>query len=399
MEEYEAHEVEFWAKLEEQDMSRSAMLRRSAAAVAGLTVLGTGASTAFGMSRLRAATPPVKGSSISMAELVKEAKKEGHLNTIALPDGWADYQNILPAFTKKYGIPITNASPQASSGDEIQALITLKGQGRAPDAVDVGPGFAVQGANTGLFAKYFPTTYKTIPRNMKDTRGFWMGDYWGAIAFGANLNVVKRAPTGWSDLLSSDFSGHKVALNDDPRKANAAFSGVFAAALANGGSLNDITPGVDFFAKLAKAGNFQPINVTPQTIASGQTPVTIDWDYNQLAAKAGFPNIKWQVTVPKDGVYGGYYCQGINSTAPHPFAVRLWEEFLFSDQGQLMFLTGFAHPARFQDLVTRKVVPKALIAALPPASTYAQVKFASLGQITKAKAIVAAQWGPKVLGG
>jgi putative spermidine/putrescine transport system substrate-binding protein len=398
MEDYEAQEIEFWAKLEEEEMSRSSMLRRSAAAAVGLTVLGT-AGSALGATRARLAAPPLKGSSISMAELIKEAKKEGHLNTIALPPGWADYPEIISVFEKKYKIPITNASPEASSGDEIQAIVSLKGQSRAPDVVDVGPGFAVQGANTGLFSKYFVTTYATVPRSMKDTRGFWTGDYWGAIAFGANLDVVKRVPSSWSDLLSSDFSGHKVALNDDPRKANAAFSGVYAAALANGGSLNDITPGVDFFAKLAKAGNFQPINVTPQTIASGQTPVTIDWDYNQLSAKSALTNVKWAVNVPKDGVYGGYYCQAINSSGPHPWASRLWEEYLYSDQGQLLFLKGFSHPARFPDLVARKVVPKSLLAALPPASIYAGVKFASLGQITKAKAIVAEQWGPKVLGG
>jgi putative spermidine/putrescine transport system substrate-binding protein len=234
---------------------------------------------------------------------------------------------------------------------------------------------------------------------MKDTRGYWTGGYWGAISFGANLDVVKRVPTSWQDMLSSDFGGHKIALNDDPRKANSAFSGVFAAALAIGGSLDDITPGVDFFGKLAKAGNFQPINVTPQTIASGQTPVTIDWDYNQLAAKAGLGNVKWSVGLPSDGIYGGYYCQGINATPVHPWAVRLWLEFLFSDQGQLLYLKGFGHPARFADLTARKVVPKNLIAALPPASFYAKAKFANLGQIAKAKAIVAAQWGPKVLGG
>ena len=399
MEDYEAQEVEFWAKLEEEGMSRSSMLRRSAAAAVGLTVLGN-ASTALGMSRTRLASgPPLKGSAATMAELVKEAKKEGHLNTIALPPGWSDYPEVISVFEKKYKIPITNASPEASSGDEIQAIISLKGQSRAPDVVDVGPGFAVQGANSGLFSKYFVSTYKTVPRSMKDTRGYWTGDYWGAISFGANLDVVKRVPTGWNDLLSSDFSGHKVALNDDPRKANAAFSGVFAASLANGGSLNDITPGIDFFAKLAKAGNFQPINVTPQTVASGQTPVTIDWDYNQLAAKAGLPNVNWKVNVPKDGVYGGYYCQAINATGPHPWAARLWEEYLYSDQGQLLFLKGFAHPARFTDMIARKVVPKSYIAALPAASIYAGVKFASLSQITKAKAIVAAQWGPKVLGG
>jgi putative spermidine/putrescine transport system substrate-binding protein len=398
MEDYEAQEIEFWAKLEEEGMNRSSMLKRSVAAVAGLTIVGN-ASTALGATRAKLAAPPLRGSQANMAQIIANAKKEGNLNTIALPPGWADYPEIISVFQKKYGIKIANASPQASSGDEIQAIISLKGQSRAPDVVDVSPGFAVQGANTGLFQKYFVSTYKTVPRSMKDTRGFWTGDYWGAQAFGANLDVVKRVPTTWKDLLSPDFGGHKVALNDDPRKAGAAFAGVYAAALANGGSLNDITPGIDFFAKLAKAGNFQPINVTPQTIASGQTPVTIDWDYNQLAAKSGLGNVKWAVGLPSDGVYGGYYCQGINATAPHPWAVRLWLEFLFSDQGQLLYLKGFSHPARFNDLVARKVVPKSLIAALPPASFYAKAQFANLSQIAKAKEIVAAQWGPKVLGG
>ena len=124
---------------------------------------------------------------------------------------------------------------------------------------------------------------------MKDGRGFWTGDYWGVIAFGANLSFVNSVPKDWNDLLTANY---KVALNDDPRKANAAFSGVFAAALANGGSLNDITPGIDFFAKLAKAGKFQAVNVTPQTVASGQTPVTLDWDYNQLGYKKTYTQLQ-----------------------------------------------------------------------------------------------------------
>jgi hypothetical protein len=47
MEDYEAQEQEFWRKLEESEMSRSQMLKRSVAAAAGLTVLGsTGAAFA-----------------------------------------------------------------------------------------------------------------------------------------------------------------------------------------------------------------------------------------------------------------------------------------------------------------------------------------------------------------
>jgi len=389
MEDYEAQEQEFWRKLDEEGMSRAQLLRRSAGAAAGLTILSSPA-VALG-ARRATPTPP------ALAALIAKAKKEGHLKVIALPPDWSNYGEIISTFQKKYGIKITSADPEASSGAEIQAVISLKGQSRAPDVVDVGPSFAVSGTQQGLFAKYKVRNYATIPRLMKDTRGFWTGDYWGVIGFGANTDVVKNVPQDWSDLLKPEYK-NKVALNDDPRKANAAFSGVYAAALANGGSLANIQPGIDFFAKLAKIGNFVPINVTGQTVASGQTPVTIDWDYLQFGYTKSYQGVTWKVAIPKSGIYGGYYCQAINATAPHPNAVRLWEEFLYSDQGQLLWLKGFAHPARFADMTRRKVIPAALTKALPDPKAYAGVKFASVGQVTKAKQLVAEQWGPKVLG-
>jgi putative spermidine/putrescine transport system substrate-binding protein len=389
MDEHEAQEQEFWRKLEEESISRSQMLRRSAAAAFGLTILSSPAVAA-------AATRSGEAKG-KLADLIAKAKKEGHLNVIALPPDWANYGEIISTFQKKYGIPITSASPEASSGDEIQAVISLKGQSRAPDVVDVSPGFAIDGTNQKLFAKYKVQGFDTIPRAMKDTRGYWTGDYWGVIAFGTNTDVVKNVPKDWSDLLKPDYKG-KVALNDDPRKAGAAFAGVYAASLANGGSLNDIGPGIDFFAKLKQAGNFVPINVTGQTVASGQTPVTIDWDYLQFGYTKTYQGVTWKVSVPKTGVYGGYYCQAISATAPHPNAARLWEEFLYSDQGQLLWLKGYSHPARFTDMARRKVIPKSLLSALPDPSAYASVKFASLGQIARAKDKLAKEWGPKVLG-
>jgi putative spermidine/putrescine transport system substrate-binding protein len=95
-------------------------------------------------------------------------------------------------------------------------------------------------------------------------------------------------------------------------------------------------------------------------------------------------------------VYGAYYCQAINATGPHPWAARLWQEFLYSDQGQLLWLKGYSHPALFTDMVRRKVVPKALTAALPSAAVYSKVKFASPVQSTKAKDTLATDWPKKV---
>ena len=394
MEDHEEQEVEFWRKLDEEGISRSQMLKRSVAAAAGLTIL-SGPAAALAARRLRTAAPPLKTTAASLPSLIAAAKKEGHLNVIALPPDWANYGAIISTFSKKYGIPITSDNPDGSSAQENQAIVSLKGDPRAPDVVDVGPSFAVSGATQGLYAKYFNANYSTIPRAMKDTRGYWMGDYWGSITIGYNANLVSTPPKSFADLLKPQYK-NQVALNGSPLTSNSAIAGVFAAALANGGSVGNVGPGVDWFAKCKSVGNFIPVQTVGQTVASGQTPISIDWDYNNFAYVTQFPSASWKVVLPTDGQYGGYYCQAVNSTAPHPNAARLWEEFIYSDQGQILYLQGYAHPARFQDLIARKSIPKSVASKFPASWLNAKPKFASLGQINTAAALIKEQWPQKV---
>src|SRR5205085_7423465 len=138
---------------------------------------------------------------------------------------------------------------------ENQAIRSLKGDSRAPDVVDVGPSFAIAGATEGLYAPYKVATYKTIPARMKDSRARWSGDYWGAISIGYNASLVKPAPKTFKDLLGSAYR-NKVALNGNPLTSNSAVSIVFAAALANGGSVHNLTPGLDYFQRLKQEGTF-----------------------------------------------------------------------------------------------------------------------------------------------
>jgi putative spermidine/putrescine transport system substrate-binding protein len=394
VEEFQEQEYEFLRRLDEERFDRRKLLKRGIAAGAGLTIL-TMPAGALAARRKALADPPVLGRALSLKEWVAQAKKEGKLNTIALPPDWANYGEIMSTFQKKYGIKITNDNPDGSSAQENQAVRSLKGDPRAPDVLDVNPAFAADGANEGLYAKFFTTKFKKVPRAMKDGRGFWVGDYWGVISFGVNTAVVSNVPKTWADLLKSEYR-NKVALNGSPLTSGSAVAGVFSAALANGGSLSNIGPGIDFFQRLKAAGNFIPVQATPQTIASGQTPITIDWDYLNLAYGKEFPSAKIKTAIPSDGVYGSYYCQAINATGPHPWAARLWQEFLYSDQGQLLWLKGYSHPALFADLAARKAIPKALTAALPSAAIYNKVKFASPGQNNKAKALVASDWPKKV---
>jgi putative spermidine/putrescine transport system substrate-binding protein len=302
---------------------------------------------------------------------------------------------MISTFKKKYGLSMDEQNPDGTSAQENQAVQSLKGDPRAPDAVDDGPPFAIAGTAQGLFTKYFNTNFGTIPRFMKDTRGYWTGDYYGAISIGYNANIIKTPPKSFADLLKPDYRG-KVALNGSPLTSGSAVAGVFAAALSNGGSLSNVGPGIDWFAKLKSVGNWIPVQANQQTVASGQTPIVIDWDYLNLAYGPEFPAANWKTTIPSDGVYGAYYCQAINATAPHPWAARLWNEFLYSDQGQLIWLKGYSHPARFQDLAKRKVIPKKLLTALPDAALYAKIKFATSGQQTAAKALISSQWPAKM---
>ncbi|HUZ65161.1 MAG TPA: extracellular solute-binding protein [Acetobacteraceae bacterium] len=338
-----------------------------------------------------------QAASATDAALIKAAKAEGGLNTIALPPDWANYGAIISTFEKKYGIKITNAAPDDSSAQELQSIRSMKGQSRGPDVVDVGPAFALIGVSQGLFTPYKVATWDSIPANMKDPGGMWYGDYFGLVSFGINRSVAKTAPQTWADLKKPAYKG-MVALNGSPLGAGAAFAAVFAASIANGGSLDDIMPGIKFFAELAKLGNFNPSAATSASLVSGQTPVVVNWDYLNLAqAKKSKGMTKIDTVIPEGATpYGAYYCQAISKFAPHPKAAALWQEFIYSDEGQLLYLEGFAHPARFSDMVKRGVVSKALMAELPPAAPYAKALFATNAQTKKAQAALSANWAKMV---
>ena len=297
-------------------------------------------------------------------ELVKAAQEEGTLNVIALPPDWTNYAEVIDTFSKKYDIEVVSAQPDASSQDEINAAKQLAGTDRAPDVFDLGPSVAT--ANADLFAPYKVQTWEDVPAELKDPEGRFVSDYGGLMSIGYDAKAVP-APTSVKDLLKPEYKG-KVALNGDPTQAGAAFTGVVMAALGNGGSADDIKPGVDFFTQLNKAGNFLPVDPTPATIASGQTPVVIDWDYTNAAQTVALQGKRdWKVVVPKEAVVSSYYVQAINKDAPHPAAARLWQEFLYSDEGQNLWLEGFGRPVREAAMVEAGTIDQAAYAKLPKA--------------------------------
>jgi putative spermidine/putrescine transport system substrate-binding protein len=340
-----------------------------------------------------AAPSEAPASADPMADLVAAAQGEGMLTTIALPHDWCNYGETIETFKSKYGLEVNELDPNAGSGDEIEAIKANKDNPgpQAPDVVDVGLSFGPSAKEEGLLQAYKVATWDTIPDDAKDPDGFWLGDYYGVLSFEVNTAVVANVPQDWADLLKPEYKS-QIALAGDPRTSNQAIQTVFAASLANGGSLDDAAPGLDFFKQLNDAGNLLPGIATAATIASGDTPITIRWTYNALSnrdttAASGGPEIA--VVVPASGRFAGVYVQGISAYAPHPNAAKLWQEFLYSDEGQNIWLKGYCHPIRYENLIAADAVPQEQLDKLPDVEG---AVFPSLDQLNAASELITGQW-------
>ncbi|HNE05493.1 MAG TPA: extracellular solute-binding protein [Anaerolineales bacterium] len=330
-----------------------------------------------------------------MADLVAAAQAEGTLTVIALPHDWCNYGEAIDTFKAKYGLEVNELNPDAGSGDEIEAIKANKDNTgpQAPDVIDVGFAFGESSKAEGLIQPYKVSTWDSIPAEAKDPEGYWYGDYYGVLSFLVNTDVQPDVPQDWADLLDPKYNG-QVALSGDPRTSNQAIQTVYAASLANGGSLDDAQAGLDFFAQLNSAGNLVPLISNNGLVAKGETPVRITWDYNALAAVDSFAgNPAAQVVIPATGRFAGVYVQAISAYAPHPNAAKLWMEFLYSDEGQTIWMKGYCHPIREADMRERGVIPADLLAKLPDVSG---AVFPSLDQLNAAKELITTNWDSAV---
>ncbi|MBB4065481.1 putative spermidine/putrescine transport system substrate-binding protein [Gellertiella hungarica] len=338
----------------------------------------------------------------SLDELAAAAKKEGELTVIALPHDWCGYGAVIAGFKAKYPeIKVNELNPDAGSGDEIEAIKANKGNmgPQAPDVIDVGLAFGPQAKAEGLIQPYKVSTWDEIPADVKDAEGYWYADYYGVMAFGINKDLVKESPKDWEDLLKADYA-NAVGLTGDPRTSNQAILAIMSAGAARGGALGQESAekGLQFFKELNEKGNFVPVSGKTATIAQGQTPIVAAWDYNLLSWRDNLNgNPDMEVVIPASSSLAGVYVQAISAYAPHPNAAKLWMEYLYSDEGQLGWLKGYCHPARFNAMSKAGKIPADLLAKLPPAEFYERAVFPTVEQQEANKKIVAENWD-KVVG-
>lgn len=331
-------------------------------------------------------------------DLVTACKNEGMLTIIATPPDWANYGEIFADFQLTSGVKINSLDPNAGSADELAAIEANKGNTgpQAPDIVDVGYAYGAQGIASGLYQPYKGSTWDKIPDTLlglpaKDPTGLWIGGYYGVLSIIVNTAVVQNVPANWSDLLKPEYKG-QVALAGDPRTSNQATMAVVAAALANGGTLDNVQAGLDWFNQLNTAGNFVPVISKVGTIAQGATPIALFWDYNAFGyIDAWKGNPPATVFYPSPTV-ASMYVQAISAYAPHPNCAKLWMEVLHSDEGQLAWMKGYAHGVQQADLEARGVIPADLAAKLPASTAFASAVSPSPAQLTAALDLIKAGW-------
>jgi len=377
--------------LEEPLFTKRAVVGIAVFAAAAITLSACASSTpaeSGAGSDIDAATATSAADFGGLDALIAAAQEEGELNVIALPDDWANYGEIKALFEEKYDIIVNSDQPGISSAEEITAADNLKGQDTAPDVFDLGTAVAL--SSLDYFAPYQVENWDEIPEANKEADGLWVNDYTGSMSIGYDSNSVPE-PTSLDDLLGSDYKG-AVAMNGDPTQAGAAFAAVGLAAVQNGGTLDDFTPGVEFFSELNAAGNFVPIDPTPATIASGETKVVFDWSYNNLASAATVDG--WEVTTLPGAVYTSFYNQAISADAPHPAAARLWQEFLFSAEAQNLFITGGAYPVTIEAMTEAGTVDEAALESI--GALDGELVTPTTEQSDEAAALLAATWAAAI---
>ena len=294
--------------------------------------------------------------------LEQAARAEGEVNSVGMPDSWANWKDTWADLNKLYGLK--HMDTDMSSAQEIAKFDAEKDNATA-DIGDVGAAFGPIAVQKGVTQPYKPSTWEQIPAWAKDTDGHWMLAYTGSIAFIVNKQLVKEPPKSWADLKEGKY---KVAIGDVSAAAQAV-NGVLAAAIANGGDEKNIQPGLDFFAEIAKQGRLSLSNPTIQTLEKGEVEVGVVWDFNGLSYRDQIDPSRFEVLIPSDGSVISGYTTIINKWAKNPNAAKLAREYILSDAGQINLARGYARPIR-----SNVTLPDDVKAKLLPAEQYANAK-------------------------
>lgn len=304
---------------------------------------------------------------MSVDQITAEAKKEGRVDSVGMPDSWANWVETWQNLKTIYGID--HSDTDMSSAEELSIFESEKNNA-TKDIGDVGQAFGPIAVSKGLTLPYKTSYWKDIPDWAKDKDGSWALGYYGTMSIIVNTKLVQNPPKSFADILNGNY---KVSVGD-VTKASQAQNAVLSAAIANGGSESDIQPGLDYFKKLAQQGRLDKGELTIARLQKGEIAVAFLWDYNALnyrdQIKKDDPGASFEVSVPADGAIQSGYCEIINKYSKRPYAAALAKEYILSDAGQINLARGYARPIR-----SNVKLPDDVKAKLLPDSEYKSARF------------------------
>lgn len=309
---------------------------------------------------------------LTVEELQKKAQEEGRVESVGMPDTWANWVGTWTDLKEKFGIQ--HADTDMSSAEEL-ALFEAEKENATKDIGDVGQSFGPIAESKGLTLPYKTSYWDEIPEWAKDDNGDWIIGYYGTIAVITNRKLVPVPPTSFADILAGDY----MVTIGDVTKATQSQCTVLAAAIANGGSEKDLGPGLEFFKKLAEAGRLDKGEGNISRLEKGEIACMFLWDYNALGYRdqimANNPAAQYDVCIPADGSVQSGYATVLNAYTKRPHAAAFAREYILSDAGQINLARGYATPIRSKvelpDDVKAKLLPREQYANARPITDFA----------------------------
>lgn len=275
---------------------------------------------------------------LTVDEITENAKAEGHVESVGMPDEWADWGSLWQAMNDTYAI--AHNDTDMSSSEELQMFKT-EGENGTKDMGDVGYGFAGQAVSEDLVQGYKTSYWDNVPDWAKGEDGKWMVAYTGVTTFLVNTDQVDKVPTSWQDIREGDY---KVALG--PLTGGNAQGAFIASAYAFGGDMNNLEPAFEFWTEMAEAGRVNTLDITQANFESGEIAVGVVWSFQGIPYSKNIDQYNMTAVVPSDGSLQNGYASVINKYAPHPNAAALTREVMFSDEGQTYLALAGAIPTR-----------------------------------------------------
>jgi iron(III) transport system substrate-binding protein len=277
---------------------------------------------------LRAAAPPAQA--ITPA-LVAAATKEGQITWYTSADLQLA-EKVGKAFEQKFsGI---RARVERAGGERIFSRVAQEYAAglHVPDAVSTGDAAQfIAWKRSGLLAAYVPDdVVKHIPAEHRDPDGLYATVRSSLCVMAYNTQLVNsaEAPKSFADLLDPKWKGKIV-------KAHPSYSGTIMTSTYQ--MVREL--GWTYLEKLARQQllQIQSATDTPKKVVLGERPVMADGNESNvlLLKEAGQPI---EAVYPAEGTPSIVQPSAIFKAAPHPNAARLFQNYLFSVEGQELFV-------------------------------------------------------------